>query len=424
MEVWTRVLMSIVALAVVSPAGAGTPGGALPAATWLVEPTEADSFPSEQDSARERESQLYDSGQDALSEGRWSEARDTFVRVAAMKATRADAALYWKAYAENKLGQRADALATIGQLLRSYPQTRYQGEAKELEVAVRRASGQEIRPEDQADDDMKLMALQALQQSNPEQAVPMLEKILRGTSSPRVKSRALFVLAQSDSPKARALMRSVATGASSPDLQRKAIQYLGVHGGAENQAVLEEVYRSTTDVDVKRRVLRAFMVAGQRGRLLAAATSEQSPELRNEAVRQLGVMGAHEELWQLYQKESTVEVKKSILQAMFVGGNADRLLDLARTERNPELRRTAVRNLGLIGRERTGSALAEIYASDKDPAIRKAVIEALFVQGNAESLVAIARKESDPTMRREIVGKLSIMQSKAATDYLMEILEK
>jgi HEAT repeat protein len=166
------------------------------------------------------------------------------------------------------------------------------------------------------------------------------------------------------------------------------------------------------------------MVAGEKDRLLRAAQSEQNPELRSEAVRQLGVMGAHDELWTLYQKESSVDVKKQILQAMFVGGNADKLIDLAKTEQNPELRRTAVRNLGLIGSKRTGDALAEIYGADKDPEIKKAVINALFIQNNAESLVAIARKEQDASMKKEVVQKLSLMRSKVATDYLIEILNK
>ena len=65
---------------------------------------------------------------------------------------------------------------------------------------------------------------------------------------------------------------------------------------------------------MKRRILRAFMVAGEKDRLLKAAQSEQNPELRAEAVQQLGVMGAHEELWQLYQKESSVDVKKRIIR--------------------------------------------------------------------------------------------------------------
>ena len=41
----------------------------------------------------------------------------------------------------------------------------------------------------------------------------------------------------------------------------------------------------------------------------AAAQSEQNPELRAVAVQQLGVMGAHAELSQLYQKETSPDIK-------------------------------------------------------------------------------------------------------------------
>ena len=136
-------------------------------------------------------------------------------------------------------------------------------------------------------------------------------------------------------------------------------------------------------------------------------------------------MGAREELWTLYQKESSNDVKKQILQGMFVGGDSAHMIDLAKSEKHPDLRRVAVRNLGLMGNKRTGDALVEIYAQDKDPQVRRAVIEALFLQNNGEQLVAIARKEEDPSMRKEIVQKLSIMpKSKAITDFLLEILNK
>ena len=124
----------------------------------------------------------------------------------------------------------------------------------------------------------------------------------------------------------------------------------------------------------------------------------------------------------MYQKEASVEVKKQILQAMFVGGNASRMIELARNEQNPELRRTAVRNLGLMGGKNTGDALVEIYGRDKDTPVRKAVVQALFIQDNAAALVSLARKEEDPAMKKDIVQKLSNMRSKIATDYMLELL--
>jgi HEAT repeat protein len=101
-----------------------------------------------------------------------------------------------------------------------------------------------------------------------------------------------------------------------------------------------------------------------------------------------------------------------------------RLAELARAEKNGELRLLAVRNLGVMGSKRTGDLLVEIYNTDKDPEIRKAVINGLFVSGNAEGLVALARKENDPAMKKELVSRLSNMRSKVATDYLLELLNK
>ncbi len=373
---------------------------------------------------RQRESELYDSGLGAMDEDRWDRALERFNRVIEMNGSRVDAAKYWKAYAQNRLGQRAESLATIAELIKSHPDSRYVSQAKQLEGDVRRSTGQAVSPETQADEDLKIMAINALQHQDPERAVPMLEKLLAGNNSPKVKARALFVLAQINSPAARQTLAKIARGEGHPDLQRRAIHYLGIHGGRESRALLADIYKSTSDVDAKRRILHAFMVSGERARLLEVAQGETVAELRGEAVKQLGVMGAHDELWQLYTKESSRDVKRQILQAMFVGGNAERLIQLAKTESDPELRRVAVRNLGLMGSKRTGDALVEIYTTDKDPEIRKAVVQGLFIQNNAESLVAIARKENDVTMKREIVSKLSLMRSKAAMDYLMEIIEK
>jgi HEAT repeat protein len=373
---------------------------------------------------REREAQWYSEGQSAADEYRWDRALTFFNRVIELKGSKADAALYWKAFSQNRLGQRTEALATIGELAKTHPNSPYRRQATVLEAEVRRDIGQPVRPQDSADDEVKLMALQALQNTAPEEAVPMLEKVLEGTSGRKVKQRALYVLAQSKSPRAREVLRNYAKGSSTPDLQSQAIQYLGVHGGAESRAVLAEVYSATADVDVKRRILRAFMVAGEKDRLFKAAQGEQNAELRGEAVSQLGNMQAHEELWQLYQKESAVDIKRRIIRSMMAGGSLDRLIELAKAEQNPELRREAVRALGQMRSARTGDVLVQIYGSDNNVDVRKSVVNALFIQENATALVGLARKEQDVTMKKEIVSRLSNMRTKVATDYMIELLGK
>ena len=110
---------------------------------------------------------------------------------------------------------------------------------------------------------------------------------------------------------------------------------------------------------------------------------------------------------------------------MAMGGNSTRLMQLAKGEADPELRRTAIRGLGMMGGKGSGDTLVEIYASERDVNVKKAIISALGMQNNAAALVGIARKESDSTLKREIVSRLSHMSdSKVATDYLLEIINK
>jgi len=371
-----------------------------------------------------RQDQLYTEGQHLLERGLWQQAATVFAELAKSKTTRSDAAMYWRAYSLNRLGQKAEALAAAAELMAAYPGSKWIADAKALELQVRQSAGQQVSPAQEADEELKLLALQGLQHSDPEQAIPMLEKILQGANSPRLKDRALFVLAQSQSVRARQVLGNVARGSGNPDLQRKAIQYLGVHGGRESRELLSEIYASSSDIDIKRRILRSFAVSRDRARVLAAATNETVPELRAEAVQQLGVMGAHDELWQLYQKESSIDVKKKMIQAMFVGRDLTRMSELAATEKNPELRRAAIRNLGLMGSGKAGDMLMALYAKEQDATVKKTIIEGFMHQNNAEQLVAIARKETDPVLRKEIVSRLSHMRSKVALDYLMEILNK
>ena len=274
-----------------------------------------------------RESEMYDRGTRALDDGEWEEAARSFRKAAEMGGARADGATYWVAYALNKQGRPDAALEILRGFAAQYPKSSWRKEARALELEIQPASGRTVLREDGNDEDLKLMAINSLMNTEPERAIPLLEKVLNGSASPKLKERALFVLAQSASPRGREILASAARGKSGPDLQEKAIHYLGVFGGKGNAQLLSEIYDSTASNEVKERVLHAFMVSGNRDRVLAAARTEKSPALRSAAVHQLGVMGARAELWQMYRAESTESVKDSILQAMFIAGDVDHVLE-------------------------------------------------------------------------------------------------
>jgi len=368
-----------------------------------------------------RQEALYERGTDALDEGRWERALEAFSEAARLTGDRTEGSLYWKAYAENKLGRRGDAVATIGELKRRFPKGRWTNDAAALEVEV---AGRNARPESESDDELKLIAINSLVHSDPERAIPLLQKILQGPQTPKMKERALFVLAQSGSSQARQIVADIARGRSNPGLQEKAIKYLGLFGGKESRQILAEIYASSPSVEARERILKSFMTAGDRERVLAAARGEKDARLRAAAARLLGVMGARQELWDLYRTESDREVKDAIVQGMFVAGDAEHISELVRNEKDPELRHRAITKLGLLGRTRTGDILLSIYRGDKDPEARRAALQGLFVQNNAHALVELARAEKDREWKQEIVQKLSVMHDKEATDYLIEILNK
>jgi HEAT repeat protein len=365
---------------------------------------------------------MYDAGISAIDGEQWQRAIDRFDRVIAANKTRVDGAMYWKAYALDKLGQRNDALTTLQALEKTYPNSRYLDDAKALALEVRKDAGQEVKPEEQANQELKLIALTSVMQADPERGIPLLEQIIKGNNPLKIKQRALFLLSTNDSPRARDVLAGMARGGANPDLQMKALRYLGMRRGANTQ-LLADIYAGSKDPDVKREIIRSLMMAHDVDRLLNIAKTEPAPELRVEAIRQLGMMRADSQLMELYGVENSGEIREQIFRSMVMSGDAERAAQMAKQEADAKVRASAVRSLGTMDRAKTGDALAQIYKSDKDQGVKKAVISALDMQQNARALVDLARQEGDPTLKKEIVSRLSTMKSKEATDYMLELLK-
>jgi HEAT repeat protein len=372
----------------------------------------------------DRVRELYDNGREDLDEERYEKAAAKFKALADMNGPQTDAALYWSAYADNRLGKRDAALAAIADLKRRFPQSRWQKDASALEIEVRQSTGQRVPVAEDSDCELKIMAIQGLMNSNLDQGLPLLQKVLNGSACPKAKSKALFVLAQNGSPQSRDILGQLAKGQGNPELQRKAVEYLGLFGGKEALKTLGEVYASTNDEDVKRRIIRSYMLAHAKDLLFTAAKTEKNESLRREAIRNLGLVQGTAELEQLYQAESSTDLRREILQAFFLAGDSGRLVKAAQGEKDPELRRAAIRNLGLINSPESANALQEIYSKETDHSLKAEVLNAYFLQNNAHALVQVAKTEKDPELKKTAVSKLSQMNSKEGTEYLMELLQK
>jgi tetratricopeptide (TPR) repeat protein len=309
-----------------------------------------------------RETSAYDSGTRALDNNRYEDAVRDFERAVAAHGTRTDGALYWKAYALNRLGRHDDALAAITALRHDFPSSRWVNDAQALEVEA----GKPAATGDDSNEELKLLAINGLMNADPARAVPLLEGVLKGSGSPRLKDKAMLVLTQSHSPQAQQVLANYAKGTgANPDLQRRAIRYLGMGGTMETRQLLVEIYNASSDP----------------------------------------------------------EVKREILQSLAMSGSSGAVLEIARSDKNAALRIDAVRAL-MMTKDQPGDALVKLYNAESDASVKREILNLLMIRRNAKDLVEIARKEPDPELKKRIVERLSTMRNdKDAMDYMMELLK-
>jgi thioredoxin-like negative regulator of GroEL len=376
--------------------------------------------------AQAKEETLYSEGTRAINDARWAQAMSIFSKLASQHGGRAEAALYWEAYAENKQGNAARALEICAELRHAYPQGDWVKECSALEIEIHGKSDDPMPPQAEQDEELKLLALNSLMQQDEGRAVPIIQQILSSDKSEKLKDRALFVLAQDQSPQAQAVLGQVASGESNPALQRKAIEMLAVARGKQASETLSNIYRQSKNEEIKKTILHTYLVIGTPDPLVEAARHESDPELVRTAVHTLGAMGASSQLLTLYHDTSDPKVKADVINGLIPAGQkgAEALGAIASSEQDPELRRKAIRNLGVAGGISGAPTLVAIYKKNTDLETRKAVAQALFLAGDSHDLVELARVEKDPAVKQSLVQQLSLMHDKEATDYMIEILNK
>ncbi|GMR23418.1 MAG: hypothetical protein BMS9Abin37_1845 [Acidobacteriota bacterium] len=426
----------------------------------------------------------YERGREALDRGDWQGAVEAFEEVGSDDSLESrepleDAALYWQAYAYNKLGDTDRALDLASSLQDRYPDSQWRDDARALVVEIRGSAGGDATD----DEELKIMALNALIHSDDDDALPILEEFLAGDHPIRLKGRALFVLAQIGSERSYAVLAETARNDKEPELQESAIRYLGVHHNEQSLDLLVDLYASLDNLEPRRMILQSFMIAGEKDRLLELARDEpdddlrgrairllgtmdatselgelyesedsedvrkkilqafmvsgddahllsvarnaaESEELRMSAIRLLGVQGANDELWTLYGEENSEEIRKGILHGLFIAGDVERIGAVARdTVVSDELRSAAIHNLGNSGNA-SRPLLMEIYESDTSEELKRLVLHSLFVQSAAGELVTIARAERDADLKKQAVHWLSLMDTPEAKEFMMEILRR
>jgi hypothetical protein len=99
------------------------------------------------------------------------------------------------------------------------------------------------------------------------------------------------------------------------------------------------------------------------------------------------------------------------------------LHDAALGKLDPQLQGEAIRAMAVFQGKRANDTLAEVYRTATDAKLKKSIISAMFITQDAPRMVEMARNEKDLELKRTIVSQLALMNDKAATDYMMELLK-
>lgn len=202
-----------------------------------------------------------------------------------------------------------------------------------------------------------------------ERAVAVLEQILRSSTDSGLREKAIFALSQHRSPRASELIRAAAEQESLPEeVREKAIFWLHEKNTAENAAFLRGLYTRLRSDELKERVLFSLAEMDGQGNstwLLGVVNDEREPvKMRKKALfwaSESGVPVA--EIAGLYDRITDREVREQVIFALSQRrdrGAVDKLIDIARGERDPALRKKAIFWLSESNDPRAAEVLLEI----------------------------------------------------------------
>lgn len=196
-------------------------------------------------------------------------------------------------------------------------------------------------------------AVRWLSEVNTERAARALDSILFNATDPDLRDKALYALAQHRSPSARLALRRFAELPSIPtELRARAIYYIGQGRRSGDEAeYLQGLFWKTASPELRESVIQA--VANQKSPdrttwlLGVARDKNQELEPRKKALFYAGQGGVElKDLLPLYEELSGQPEMQDQMLYVYAQRKeteaTDRLLQIARTEKNPKLRKKAV----------------------------------------------------------------------------------
>lgn len=447
------------------------PDFAMPPAPWL---------------AQDPADSLYRAGRDALNRGDYERAALLFRRIRE-RFPRSDYtpdAYYWEAFALYRSGNpdrlrvalqvldrqagahpdastrsQADVLATRiqGQLAahgdagaaervaeRAAPLAPAPSVAPPVAVAAPSAAGRPVpapapRPQySETEDDLRIAALNALLQMDEDRAVPILRQVLarRDPGSMELRRKAVFLVSQKRTSETEDILLDVARNDPDAKVRAQAVFWLSQVPTERAVTALDSILQGSTDREVQKKAIFALSQhrseRSARSLRMYVERRDAPEELRSDAIFWLGQQASNANgqfLRELYPRLQSEKLKERVIFSLSQRKSADNqrwLLELARNGNEPlEMRKKA-----LFWAGQTGVSIGDLIGLYETMNRREMREQLIFVYSQrreteaVNKLMDIARRESEPELRRKAIFWLGQSKDPRVAQFLLEIINQ
>jgi TolA-binding protein/HEAT repeat protein len=294
--------------------------------------------------------------------------------------------------------------------------------------------------DDDDDDDMRIAALNAVLQMDPDRAVPLLKTVLarRDAGSACLRRKAVFLVSQKRSDQTTAILLNAVRTDPDQEVREQAVFWLSQVPGDETVAALDSILRDPkTPPAIQEKAIFALSQhrSARAGAILRdfAARRDANIDLREKAIFWIGQSRSPENaqfLKDLYAKVENDDLKEKIIFSLSQMGGADNyrwLMDIALNQAEDiEIRKKALFWAGQ-GHNVDVADLVRLYDSMKDRDMREQLI---FVYSQRredaalDKLFDIGKNDPDRELRKKAIFWIGQSRSPRAADYLQQLINQ
>lgn len=202
-------------------------------------------------------------------------------------------------------------------------------------------------------------------------AITLLEQILKGTKDEAIQEKAIFSLQNTGNDRGMAALRAFADREDvSEHLREEAVFWIGQHRGDDNAQFLRGLFTRTKNSDLKDKIIFSISQTKQSGNgdflLDQALNPANSIDIRKNALFWAGQSNVIDvaKLGELYDKSKDSEFREQVIFVLSEKSKSpaavDKLIEIAKTEKNRDLREKAVFWLGQSRDPRAAKALQDL----------------------------------------------------------------